>query len=47
MVSLAPAVAESEEDWRDICSGDFEVPPDGVLDYDDVDPFVTCLLTQP
>jgi hypothetical protein len=34
-------------DWRDICSGDLELTPDGLLDYDDVDPFVTCLLMQP
>lgn len=34
-------------DWTDVCSGDVELTPDGVLDFDDVDPFVTCLLTQP
>jgi hypothetical protein len=34
-------------DWTHVCSGDLELTPDGILDFDDVDPFVTCLLTQP
>jgi hypothetical protein len=34
-------------DWRDVCSGDFEGVPDGGLDFDDVEPFVSCLLTKP
>lgn len=33
--------------WADVCSGDVEFSPDGQLDYGDVDPFVTCLLSQP
>lgn len=31
--------------WNDICSGDLEPGPDGIIDFDDVDPFVTCLLS--
>ncbi len=34
-------------DWRDVCSGDLEAVPDGMLDYDDVSSFVACLLSQP
>ncbi len=33
--------------WQNVCSGDLEPPPDGMLDMDDVNPFVTCLLTAP
>ncbi|MEK6644894.1 MAG: hypothetical protein AABZ08_13405 [Planctomycetota bacterium] len=33
--------------WQSVCSGDLEPPPDGMLDMDDVNPFVTCLLTAP
>lgn len=34
-------------DWTDVCSGDLESVPDGMLDEDDVIPFVACLLSQP
>ncbi len=34
----------SEPDWRDVCSGDVEATPDGFIDMDDVESFVTCLL---
>ena len=34
-------------DWRAVCSGDVEGTPDGVLDFDDVAPFVSCLLSKP
>ncbi|MCG8409215.1 MAG: hypothetical protein MI923_28770 [Phycisphaerales bacterium] len=30
--------------WRDVCSGDLEMLPDGTLDVDDVTGFVACLL---
>ena len=33
-------------DWRDVCSGD-QPPMNGVIDLDDVAPFVNCLLTAP
>ena len=31
-------------DWRDVCSGDVEAPPDKMIDFDDVANFVACLL---
>jgi hypothetical protein len=31
-------------DWRDVCSGDVEVTPDGMIGPDDIDAFVDCLL---
>ncbi len=30
--------------WRDVCSGDLEGTPDGMIDFDDVADFVACLL---
>jgi hypothetical protein len=30
--------------WRDVCSGDVEGSPDRGIDFDDVGPFVDCLL---
>ncbi len=30
--------------WQDVCSGDVELVPDQMIDMDDVDPFVDCLL---
>jgi hypothetical protein len=37
----------ANENWRDVCSGDVESPSDGTIDLDDVNAFVTCLLTKP
>ena len=34
----------SGADWRDVCSGDLETPPDGTIDLDDVTDFVACLV---
>ena len=31
-------------DWRDVCSGDLEMPLDKMIDIDDVADFVACLL---
>ena len=33
--------------WQNLCSGDVEAVLDGVIDLDDVTPFVDCLLTKP
>lgn len=32
-------------DWKDVCSGDVETPPDGALDLDDLAAFVACLVS--
>ena len=32
--------------WRDVCSGDVEGSPDQVIDFDDIAPFVDCLLSS-
>jgi hypothetical protein len=32
-------------DWRDVCSGDVEAVPNGMIDPGDVPAFVTCLLS--
>jgi hypothetical protein len=37
----------ADGDWRDVCSGDVGAPPDGMIDMDDVLPFVNCLLNAP
>lgn len=37
-------VMTTTPDWRDVCSGDLETPPDGTIDLDDVAVFVNCLL---
>jgi hypothetical protein len=39
-------LATGQPDWRDICSGDVEVAPNHVIDVDDVEEFVTCLLNK-
>ncbi|MCZ6816132.1 MAG: hypothetical protein O7F76_05470, partial [Planctomycetota bacterium] len=31
--------------WRDVCSGDLEEPPDQTIDPDDVAKFIDCLLS--
>jgi len=35
------------ESWLDVCSGDVEPTPDNQIDLDDVNNFVSCLLTKP
>lgn len=41
------ALLMMEAGWSAHCAGDVEMTMDGVIDYDDVAPFVNCLISQP
>jgi hypothetical protein len=39
-------ILTSQPGWRDVCSGDLEATPNKEIDFEDVEPFVACLLGE-
>lgn len=44
---VAFLLAADTPTWRDVCAGDVEAVPDGLIDFGDVSAFVQCMLSKP